>query len=133
MLRYAAECDGGQGLSERFPWDISSTASATLNYAFQVAEDPSKNHRRRTWLVACIGVILGFAVACIEGPTLVSLAFKPLVESLSCAAPVDQALTRFVELQFGCALLGAVLSLVMLFFWRRFFRRRAEAKSGIAS
>jgi hypothetical protein len=38
------------------------------------------------------------------------------------------ALTQFVRLQLTCAVLGAVLALVAMYFWRRFARRRAEAK-----
>ena len=95
-----------------------------------MVEDTPKNNRRRTLLVACVGVILGFAIACLKGPTLVSYLFKPLQDSFSCAGSVDQALTQFVQLQLGFALLGAVLALVALFFWRRFFRRRAEARQG---
>lgn len=97
-------------------------------YAARVAEEVSKNNRRRTLLVACLGVIVGFLGACVKGPTLVSWLFKPLQDSFSCSGSVNQALTQFVELQFGCAVMGALLSLVGLFFWRRFFRRRAEAK-----
>ena len=93
-----------------------------------MAEDVSKNNRRRTWLVACVGVILGFTFACMKGPTLVSWLFKPLQDSFSCSGSVNEALTQFVELQLGCAVLGAVVALAGLFFWRRFFRRRAEAK-----
>jgi hypothetical protein len=93
-----------------------------------VTEEVSKNNRRRTGLVACLGVILGFVGACLKGPTLVSWLFKPLQDSFSCSGSVNEALTQFVELQFGCAVLGGVLALVALFFWRRFFRRRAEAK-----
>lgn len=94
-----------------------------------MSEDLSKNNRRRTLLVACAGVIIGFAIACVKGPTLVSYLFKPLQDSFSCGSSVDLALTQFVQLQLGLAVLGAVLSMVALFFWRRFFRRRAEAKT----
>ena len=93
-----------------------------------MAEELSKTNHRRTLLAACVGVILGFASACIKGPTLVSWLFKPLQDSFSCSGSVNEALTQFVELQLGFAVLGGVLALVALFFWRRFIRRRAEAK-----
>lgn len=97
-----------------------------------VAEELSKTNHRRTLLALCVGVILGFAGACVKGPTLVSWLFKPLQDSFSCSGSVNEALTQFVELQFGLAILGGIVALVVQFFWRRFFRRRAEAKSGVA-
>lgn len=102
-------------------------------YAPAVAEDASKNYRRRTWLVACVGVILGFAGACLQGPELVSLLFKPLQDSFSCSGSVNLALNQFVKLQLTFAVLGGALGLSGLFFWRRFFRQRAEAKQSRAS
>jgi hypothetical protein len=98
-------------------------------YAAGVAEEElSKVNHRRTLLGACIGVILGFAGASAEGPELVSLLFKPLQDSFSCSGSVNLALTQFVRLQLTCAVVGAGVALVAMFFWRRFFRRRAEAK-----
>lgn len=98
-----------------------------------MAEDISKTNHRRTLLALCVGVILGFAGACVKGPTLVSWLFKPLQDSFSCSGSVNEALTQFVELQFAMAVIGGVLALTLQFFWRRFFRRRAAAKSGAAS
>jgi hypothetical protein len=83
---------------------------------------------RRTLLFACVGTTLGFAAALIRGPRLVSFFFKPLQDSLSCAPTVDTALNQFVGLELASAALGAILTLTFLFFWRRFMRRRAEAK-----
>ena len=71
---------------------------------------------------------LGFVGASVEGPTLVSWLFKPPQDSFSCAPTVDRALTQFVELQLGSAVFGGAIALTCLFFWRRFFRLRAEAK-----
>ena len=93
-----------------------------------VTEESQKNARRRTWLFACVGVILGFAGASARGPELVSLLFKPLQDSFSCSGSVNQALTQFVRLQLTLAVLGGVVALLVLFFWRRFMRRRAEAR-----
>jgi len=93
-----------------------------------VAEESSKVNHRRTLLAACVGVILGFAGASAEGPELVSLLFKPLQDSFSCSGSVNLALSQFVRLQLTCAALGAVLALVAVYFWRRFARRRAEAR-----
>jgi hypothetical protein len=98
-------------------------------YARCVAEEElSKVNHRRTLLIACVGIILGFTGATVEGPEMVSLLFKPLQDSFSCSSSVNLALSQFVKLQLTCAVLGAVLALVGVFFWRRFFRRRAEAK-----
>jgi len=83
---------------------------------------------RRTLLFACLGTTLGFAAALIRGPQLVSFFFKPLQDSLSCAPTVNTALDQFVWLELASAGLGAVLTLTVLFFWRRFMRRRAEAR-----
>ena len=98
-------------------------------YAAAVAEEEiSKVNHRVTLLAACVGVILGFVGASVKGPELVSLLFKPLQDSFSCSGSVNLALTQFVRLQVTCAVLGAVLATVAVFFWRRFFRRRAEAR-----
>ncbi len=96
------------------------------------AEIAKVNHRR-TLLAASIGLIAGFVGFTILGPQMVSWLYKPPVDSLSCAPTVDLALTKFVRLQMGSALLGSALALTWLFFWRRFFRRRAEAKQRAAS
>ncbi|HEX3851605.1 MAG TPA: hypothetical protein VHW01_11605 [Polyangiaceae bacterium] len=95
-----------------------------------MTEEAQKNHRRRTWLFACAGVILGFAGASAWGPQLVSFFFKPLEDSFSCSGSVNTALTQFVRLQLTLAMAGGVLALLVLFFWRRFMRQRAEAKQG---
>jgi len=99
----------------------------------RLTEEAKKSHRRRTWLFACVGVILGFAGASAWGPELVSLLFKPLQDSFSCSGSVNQALTQFVRLQLTLAALGGASALAVLFFWRRFMRRRAEAKQSPAS
>jgi hypothetical protein len=98
------------------------------HYPPRVAEEIAKYNHRRTLLAACIGVIAGFVGASIKGPELVSLLFKPLQDSFSCSGSVNLALTQFVRLQVTSALLGAAIATAGLFFWRRFFRRRAEAK-----
>jgi hypothetical protein len=95
-----------------------------------VTEELAKSHRRRTLLFACVGTILGFAGASARGPELVSLLFKPLQDSFSCSGSVNLALTQFVRLQLTCAVVGAILALVALFFWRRYMRQRAEARQG---
>ncbi len=76
----------------------------------------------------CVGVIVGFAFACFWGPELVSMLFKPLQDSFSCAGSVNLALSQFVKLQLTLAVLGGALAVTGLFFWRRFFRQRAAAK-----
>jgi hypothetical protein len=98
-----------------------------------VAEELAKSNRRRTLLAVCVGTILGFAGASARGPELVSLLFKPLQDSFSCSSSVNLALTQFVRLQLTCAVLGAAFALVVLFLWRRYLRRRAEARAGRAT
>lgn len=93
-----------------------------------VTDELAKSNWKRPLLVASVGMILGFAGASARGPELVSLLFKPLQDSFSCAGSVNEALTQFVRLQLSCAVLGAVLALTAGFFWRRFMRRRAEAQ-----
>jgi len=93
-----------------------------------VAEEVAKVNHRRTLLAACVGIILGFVGASVKGPELVSLLFKPLQDSFSCSSSVNLALTQFVQLQVTCAVVGGLLALTATFFWRRFFRRRAEAR-----
>lgn len=100
------------------------------HYAAAVAEEEvSKTNHRRTLLVGSIGLIAGFIGFTVLGPEMVSWLYKPPVDSLSCAPTVDLALTKFVRLQMESAVLGGVAALTGLFFWRRFFRRRAEAKA----
>ena len=89
--------------------------------------------RRRTLLVACSGLVLGLALFTFLGPAVVSWSYRPLRESLSCSPTVDEALRNFVRLQLGSGLAGLVLALTGLFFWRRFFRLRAEAKQNRAA
>ncbi|MEO7036400.1 MAG: hypothetical protein ABI548_20830 [Polyangiaceae bacterium] len=93
-----------------------------------MTEEVKKNNLRRTLLAICVGVILGFAGASARGPELVSLLFKPLQDSFSCSGSVNLALTQFVRLQLTCAVLGGLVGGVIFFLWRRFFRRRAEAR-----
>lgn len=93
-----------------------------------VTEEVKKNNLRRTLLAICVGVILGFAGASARGPELVSLLFKPLQDSFSCSGSVNLALTQFVRLQLTCAVLGGLIGGMIFFLWRRFFRRRAEAR-----
>ncbi len=109
---------------------ISSTKSRDCTYAPAVTEEIAKSNLRRTLLVACLGTILGFAGASARGPELVSLLFKPLQDSFSCSGSVNLALTQFVRLQLTCAVLGAVVALAVLMLWRRFLRKRAEARQG---
>lgn len=98
-----------------------------------VIEEAPKTKRRRTWLVMCVGVIVGFVGFTLLGPELVSWLYKPPVESLSCAPTVDLALTKFVRCQVASAVIGGAFALTLLFFWRRFFRQRAEAKQSRTS
>jgi len=85
---------------------------------------------RNYLLFACAGAVLGFTGSLLRGPELVSFFFKPLQDSLSCAPTVNTALDQFVHLQLACAVIGIVLALLVLFFWRRFMQRRALARQG---
>jgi hypothetical protein len=102
---------------------------AGCHYAPPVTQEAQKTNRRRIWLAICVGVILGFAGASARGPELVSLLFKPLQDSFSCSSSVNLALTQFVRLQLTCAVLGGVLGLAVILFWRRYMRQRADAKA----
>jgi len=94
-----------------------------------VTEELAKSTRRRTLLWAATGTTLGFAAACFGGPKAVSWLYKPpSQDAFSCAGSVDAALTQFVRLQLTCAVVGAAVSLGLLFFVRRFLRRRADAR-----
>jgi hypothetical protein len=75
-----------------------------------------------------VGTILGFTGACLRGPELVSMLFKPLQDSFSCSGSVNLALNQFVRLQLTCAVLGAAVAVLVLFLWRRYLHRRAEAR-----
>jgi len=124
-----ASASGKRCLPRFRPGGYSVDGNRECPYAPAVPEEEiSKVNHRRTLLAACVGVIVGFVGASIKGPELVSLLFKPLQDSFSCSGSVNLALNQFVRLQVTCAVLGAVLALVAVFFWRRFFRRRAEAK-----
>ena len=96
----------------------------------RVSDEVKKSGIRRIVLVACVGVILGFGFAIARGAWLLSLTYTPIQSGFSCAAEVDRALVQFMWLQLACALVGGMIALVILFFWRRFFRRRAEARQG---
>ena len=103
------------------------------HYAALVAEELSKVNHRLTLLAACTGIILGLGGAMSKGPWLVSLASQSLIQNqLSCSPSINEALTVFVEIELAFAVIGGICALLVVFFWRRFFRRRAEAKHGIA-
>jgi hypothetical protein len=87
-----------------------------------------KSSWRRTLLIACAGAVLGFVLSVVLGPKLVSLLYQPLEASFSCGPEVDRALSKFLYVQLSLAVGGTVLALLVLFFWRRFMRRRAEAR-----
>jgi hypothetical protein len=57
--------------------------------------------------------------------------FKPLQDSFSCSGSVNLALNQFVRLQLTCAVLGAAVAVLILFLWRRYLHRRAEARRAV--
>jgi hypothetical protein len=77
-----------------------------------------------------VGVALGFLVACLAGPWLVSSLYKPPSgDAFSCAGSVKNALAQFVWLQLGCAALGGLGLWLALFFGGRLLRGKRGAKT----
>ena len=78
-----------------------------------------------------LGMLVGVVLACLNGPWLLSLLYKPLGSSaVSCGPYVDNALSYFVKVQLGAGLVGGVVFLVGSFFFRRMLRKRREARGG---
>ena len=84
---------------------------------------------RRRAVEGSLGVLVGVVFACLNGPWLLSLLYKPLGSSaVSCGPDVDNALSYFVKVQLGAGLVGGVMFLVGSFFFRRMLRRRRDAR-----
>jgi hypothetical protein len=83
---------------------------------------------RRRAIEGSLGILAGVVLACLNGPWLLSLLYKPLGSSaVSCGPDVDNALSYFVKVQLGAGLVGGVMFLVGSFFFRRMLRKRREA------
>jgi hypothetical protein len=86
---------------------------------------------RRRAIEGSLGILAGVVFACLNGPWLLSLLYKPLGSSaVSCGPDVDNALSYFVKVQLGAGLIGGVVFLVGSFFFRRTLRQRREARGG---
>jgi tetrahydromethanopterin S-methyltransferase subunit F len=83
---------------------------------------------KRTVLEVGVGLAVGFVLACVFGPSLLSTIYKPLSQdAFSCAGSVEQALAYFVKLELGMAAVGGIGLAVGLRFLRRLFRRKDAA------
>ncbi len=84
----------------------------------------------RLLIEVAVGATLGFVLSTLEGPALIKLLYEPpSKDAFSCAGTVQTALSQFVKVQLGCAALGGIGLALVLFFGRRFLRKRREAKS----
>lgn len=78
---------------------------------------------KKTILQLGVGVALGFLVACLAGPRVISFWYQPpSKDAFSCAGSVENALAQFIWLQLGCAALGALGLWLALFFAGRLFK-----------
>jgi hypothetical protein len=74
---------------------------------------------RRFAIVAGTGALVGFVLFCVFGPRVIGWWYTPPAkEAFSCGASVADALSEFVKLQLGAAVLGAILVLCMVAFAR---------------
>jgi hypothetical protein len=88
---------------------------------------------RRRAVEGSLGVLLGLAFACVNGPWLLSWLYKPLSSgALSCGPTVNDALAYFVQLQLMFGLAGGALLLIASFFVRRALRKRREGTAASA-
>jgi len=96
-----------------------------------VASQVKASPVRRRAIEGSIGMLVGVVFACLNGPWLLSLLYKPLGSSaVSCGPDVDNALSYFVKVQLGAGLMGGVAFLIGSFFFRRMLRQRREASGG---
>lgn len=83
---------------------------------------------KRTVLEVGVGLAVGFVLACVFGPGLLSTIYKPISQdAFSCAGSVEQALAYFVKLELGLAAIGGVGVAVGMHFVRRMFRKKDNA------
>jgi hypothetical protein len=85
---------------------------------------------KKTILQLGVGVALGFLLAGLVGPRLISFWYQPpSKDAFSCASSVENALTQFVWLQLGCAALGGIGLWLAIFFGGRLWRRKGSAET----
>jgi hypothetical protein len=93
-----------------------------------VASQVKPSPLRRRAIEGSLGILAGVVFACLNGPWLLSLLYKPLGSSaVSCGPDVDHALSYFVKVQLVAGLLGGISILVGSLLFRRMLRRRREA------
>jgi hypothetical protein len=96
--------------------------------------EPKPNPVRRRAIEGSLGILAGVVFACLNGPWLLSLLYKPLGSSaVSCGPDVDNALSYFVKVQLGAGLVGGLLFLIGSFFFRRMMRQRREARGSMGA
>jgi len=95
-----------------------------------VLKDEKPGVLKKTILQLGAGVALGFLVACLFGPRVISFWYQPpSKDAFSCAGSVESALTQFVWLQLGFAAVGGLGLWLALVFGGRLFRRKGAAKT----
>jgi len=90
---------------------------------------PESRPKRRAVEVA-FGALVGLVFACLNGPWLLSLLYRPISSSaVSCGPDVTDALAYFVRLQLISGAVGGVLLLTLSFLIRRALRRRRASRA----
>jgi len=89
------------------------------------ATPPSAPTARRIGAQLAVGAVLGFAASSFGGPAVIGWWYEPPIkDAFSCASSVRAALTQFVKMQLICAVLGAVIATLAVFFVRRALKKR---------
>jgi hypothetical protein len=84
---------------------------------------------KRRLVEGSIGALAGIVLACVNGPWLISLWYKPPSgDAFNCSGTVSDALVHFVKLQLTAGLVGGGIILLVSFFFRRMLRKRREAR-----
>lgn len=80
---------------------------------------------KKTVLQLGVGVALGFLVASLAGPRMISFWYQPpSKDAFSCAGSVEKALSSFVLLQLVSGALGGFVLWLVIFFARRLWRKK---------
>jgi hypothetical protein len=93
--------------------------------AVVIASKPSPVRRRA--IEGSLGLLAGIVLACLNGPSLLSLLYTPPSgDALSCGPTVSNALAYFVRLQLISGVIGGGFVLLISFLVRRMLRKRRE-------
>jgi len=93
--------------------------------ALPPAATPGGFTGRRLALELAVGAVIGFVAWSLTGPTVIGWWYEPpSKDAFSCAGSVRNALTQFVEMQLGAAIIGALGFAALLFGARRFFKKK---------